>query len=138
MIIDLVDHLLSIAIPKQRRHIVGCRSQNVGMERRKANFLDSKLMACEHHDWHICCRAQVPNFHGVVCRPGCDKVLVLVEVHRQHFVRVRVNFFDIFAGPQVPNASGLVAAAAAEDALVCRVPEGLVDSELVRELGNRS
>jgi len=44
-----------------------------------------------------------------------------------------VNLFNVLAGPEVPNATGLIAGARPENRLVGRVPHCRVDGEIVLE-----
>ena len=123
MIIKSVHWLLCVAVPDDRSHIIRSRSEYISMEWTEFDSAHGQLMACQHHDGHVCSGAQVPYFDQVIGRGCSQKVLILVKVNGQDLIGMCMNSLDILARAQVPDARCLVARATAKDRLVSGVPD---------------
>ena len=52
-------------------------------------------MLGQHHDWLLCRASEIPNFDSVISA-GCGyEILVFVEVHREYFVSVGMDSFNV-------------------------------------------
>ena len=111
MIIKPIHDLLCVAVPDQRAHVVRGAGENVSVVRAEFYAAHRQSMSREHHDWLLTRASQVPNLDRIIGRSGCYKVLVLVEVHREDLIGMRVNPLDVLALTYVPNSDSLVAAA---------------------------
>lgn len=101
------------------------------MEGREPDPLDSELVSGQHHYWEVSRCAEIPHFNSIVGRSSCNKVLILVKVHREHFVVVCVDFLYVLTRAEIPYTRSLISTAAAKNALVSRMPESLVYGKIV-------
>ena len=111
MIIKPIHNLLCVAVPDQRAHVVRGTSENVSVVRAEFYAAHRQSMSREHHDWLLTRASQVPNLYSIIGRSRRYKVLVLVEVHREDLIGVRVDPLNVLALTYVPNSDSLIAAA---------------------------
>ena len=138
MIIKPIHDLLCVAVPDQRAHIVRSTGKNVSMVRAEFYAAHRQRMSCQHHNWLLTRAPQVPNLDRIIGRGGRYKVFVLVEVHREDLIGMRVDPLDVFALAYVPNSDSLITAARAKNGLVSRMPDGRIAGEIMDELGSLS
>ena len=95
MVIEAINDLLIVKIPNQSAHIVGATSENIGMIGTEPDAFNRKGVLGQHHDWLLCRASEIPNFDSVISA-GCGyEILVFVEVHREYFVSVGMDSFNV-------------------------------------------
>lgn len=131
--IKLIDGSLDIAIPYLYGHVVTWTGQNVGVIWRKLYFPNCETVLHQSHQWLIDVGPQIEDFDQVISTGSRDEVFVFVEVDWEHIIVMCVNLLHIFAGSHVPDTSCFVSGTSGEDALVCWVPDWLIDGTGVLE-----
>ena len=90
-------------------------------------------MSSKHHNRLLCRASQIPHLDCKVSRACCDKVLILIKVHRQNLVLVSMDPFHVFPLAQVPNPYRLVPTTTSKNRIMGRMPYRLVRREVMGE-----
>jgi len=90
-------------------------------------------MSSQSHDWWLDSWSEIPKLYGAIRWRCGNEVFVLVKIAGEHLIIVGMYSLDILATSYVPDSDCLVSTAWPENALMSRMPDCLIDYEVMQK-----